>query len=119
MTPDNDHGAVYIAAACGTGDPFNEANFGATLLEGGHGIAWVGGLSMVGVGRWTHPDHGGMSSVQYYVMEKLLKNNLRLGDAVWQTLAQQANNLLGSSAEMATDLNGDPTLSYWGNPGGR
>jgi hypothetical protein len=119
LTPDNDHGAIYIAAACGTGDPFTEANFGATLLEGGHGIAWIGGLSMVGGGYWVQPGDGGISDMQYNVMKRLLYYNLRLGDAVWQTLALQANIQHNLSAGGATDLFGDPTLSYWGNPGGQ
>lgn len=119
LTPDNGHGAVYVIAACGTGAPVVEDNFGATLLEDGHGIAWVGGLSMLGAGWWKQPSHGGSFSMQYYVAEKLLKGHLRLGDAVWQTLAYLTNNLGDRSAGLATGLNGDPTLSYWGNPGGQ
>ncbi len=123
LSPDNEHGAVYVVASCSTGDVFVADNFGATLLEDGHGIAWVGGLSMISGGCWRQPAEGGSSSMQYYVMEKLLKNHLRLGDAVWQTLAHLTNHFTDASSRfstgLATDLNGDPTLSYWGNPGGQ
>jgi hypothetical protein len=107
LTPDHGHGSVYVVDSCGTGDPLDEGNFGATLLEGGHGVAWIGQLSTVG------------SNVRYPVFEKLLNRNLRLGDAVWQTLAEQVNRERFGTGDIATDLFGDPTLSYWGNPGGQ
>ncbi len=115
----NGHGAIYVVAACSTGDPFDQDNFGASLLAGRHGVAWVGGLSMVGVGGWMTPGNGAIGSVQYNVMERLLNRNLRLGDAVWQTLEYQVNHFNDLSAGGAVDLFGDPTLSYWGNPGGQ
>jgi hypothetical protein len=120
LTPDNGYGAIYDVEACSTGNPLAQGNFGATLLEQGHGIAWVGALSMSGgTWGWKHPNQDGAASVQYYVMEKLLGSDLRLGDAVWQTLAQEANKTSALSAQVTTDLYGDPTLSYWGNPGGQ
>lgn len=119
LTADDDHGAIYIVGACSTGNPWDQDNFGASLLAGGHGVAWVGGLSMVGVGSWVTPSDGDIGSVQYNVMERLLNRNLRLGDAVWQTLEYQVNHFSDLSAGGAVDLFGDPTLSYWGNPGGQ
>jgi hypothetical protein len=118
LTPHAGRAGVYFAAACATGAPTTEDNFGATLLQDGHSVAWVGGVSGISVGPWVDPSDGNILSVQYYVMEKMLKGDLRLGDAVWQTLARQAKDEFSGSPEIATDLYGDPTFSYWGNPGG-
>ncbi|MDY7080246.1 MAG: C25 family cysteine peptidase [Chloroflexota bacterium] len=111
LTPDNNHGSIYIAAACSTGYPLNYS-FGAKLLEQGHGVGWVGALNTISV----------IAPVDSEVTEKLLSHNLRLGDALWYTLARQATDpSLGNccSARWSTAMYGDPTLSYWGNPGGQ
>jgi hypothetical protein len=107
LTPDDGHGAVYMVDSCATGDPFDEGSFGATLLEGGHGVAWIGQLSSVG------------SNVRYPVLDRLLNRYLRLGDAVWETLEHNMNQPHPGTGDISTDLFGDPTLSYWGNPGGQ
>ena len=42
-----------------------------------------------------------------------------MGDALWQTLSIKALTNFSGSGELVTDLFGDPTLSYLGNPGGQ
>jgi hypothetical protein len=48
----------------------------------------------------------------------LLDRNLRLGDATWQAMTQYIANGNADISGLVFDLYGDPTLSYWGNPGG-
>jgi hypothetical protein len=119
VNPANGNGAIYFAAACSTGDPTNPNTFGVQLLREGDGVAWIGGLSMVNVGPWKKPGDGKIQSVNYYVIERLLNRNLRLGEAVWEGLEQKVDTTFDNSADAATALYGDPTLSYWGNPGGQ
>lgn len=119
LSPDNGRGSIYVVAACSTGNPNSSSSMGATLLEDGHGVAWVGGLSMVNVGPWKSPGNNGTFSIDYYTTRFLLDYDMRLGDAVWQTLQRQASVAFSGSTEIATGLYGDPSLSYWGNPGGQ
>jgi hypothetical protein len=116
LTPDNDRGAIYVMAACATGDPRNGNNFGANLLEEGHGVGWVG--MMDGVSLAAPP--------VIEVIERLLRDNLRLGDAVWHALdylcpsnSFYLEDYMAGTGRWLTTLYGDPTLSYWGNPGGQ
>jgi hypothetical protein len=112
LTPDHRHGSIYIAAACSTGYPLNYS-FGKKLLEQGHGVGWIGALNTISV----------IAPVDSQTTERLLSYNLRLGDALWYTLAEQATDPAIAkhrrSARWSTALYGDPTLSYWGNPGGQ
>ena len=108
LTPDKSHGAVYIAAACSTGYPLVNS-FGARLVEQGHGVGWVGALNVTRV----------IAPIDISVTTGLLHNHLRLGDALWYTLSREATNKDCCSARWSTGLYGDPTLSYWGNPGGQ
>jgi len=107
LAPAGAKGAIFQADSCSVGSGLDEGSFGATLLADGHGVAFIGALSMVS------------SSVQKQVEQRLLDNNMRLGNAVWQGLSYLALHNFTGSTELATDLFGDPTLSYWGNPGGQ
>jgi hypothetical protein len=107
LAPDNSHGSVYIAAACSTGSPLADS-FGSTLVEQGHGVGWIGALNVTRV----------IAPIDIDTTTQLLKYNLRLGDALWYTLSRHATNEDCCSARWSTGLYGDPTLSYWGNPGG-
>jgi hypothetical protein len=109
---------VYLMAACSTAAPDNVNNFAAQLLQNKHGVASIGGLNIVLVGSWKSKDHGKIQSTDYFITEYLLERNLRLGDAFWQALSARAQQASKASGELAMDLFGDPTLSYWGNPGG-
>jgi hypothetical protein len=108
LDPDKSRGSIYIAAACSTGYPLVNS-FGATVVEQGHGVGWVGALNVTRV----------IAPIDIQVTNALLKNNLRLGDALWHVLARQATVETCCSARWSTGLYGDPTLSYWGNPGGQ
>ena len=112
LTPDNGHGSVFITAACSTSSP-DKYSLGIRSLEEGHGVGWVGSLNVTSV---TAPVNIGTT-------ERLLYKNLRMGDALWQTLASRASStnrkIWTKSANWSTALYGDPTLSYWGNPGGQ
>ena len=119
LSSQHGYGAIYILGACLTGDPTHTDNIGATILANGYGVGWVGGLNIVTVGSWFKADDGNIQTLTYYVAKLLLDRNLRLGDAVWQTLAQGIEKGNYGSGVVAVDLYGDPTLSYWGNPGGQ
>ena len=119
LTPDNSRGAVYFAASCSTGSALSATNFGMTLLKNGNGVAWIGALNMINVGGWTQPGSDQVLSTNYWIVERMLSDNLRLGDAVWQSLEFQQEGQNTGSAGVSHTLYGDPTLSFWGNPGGQ
>ncbi len=108
LTPDKSHGAVYISAACSTSSPLHNS-FGATVLGQGHGVGYVGALNVTRV----------IAPIDIDTTTRLLKLYNRLGDALWYTLEQHATIKDCCSARWSTGLYGDPSLSYWGNPGGQ
>jgi len=108
LAPDKSYGSVYIAAACSTSSPLS-SSFGATVLGQGHGVGYVGALNVTRV----------IAPIDIDTTTSLLKYNLRLGDALWYTLSTLATTEECCSARWSTGLYGDPTLSYWGNPGGQ
>ncbi len=121
LTPRNGNGAVFITASCSTGDYTDPNSFGATALSEGNGVAWVGGLATVQYyGNWTtvnNGPYGGMEDMDYFVSQRLLDRNLRVGDAFWQAMKQYLANGNTDFSGIDYDLYGDPTMSYWGNPG--
>src|SRR6185369_12878173 len=59
-------GAVFVLAACSTGDHTEPNNLGASLLSNGTGVAWVGGIGTVGYsGGWTKPGDGAVQDFSY------------------------------------------------------
>ncbi len=117
-------GPVFLLAACSTGEFDDPNSLGAALLSNNQGTAWVGGTGVVPYsGGWQNPGNGGMQSINYNVAYRMLNYNQRLGDAVWDTMniymiAAKQHPEQGWWAQ-DYDLYGDPTLSYWGNPGGQ
>lgn len=121
VTPKDANGSIFITASCSTGEYKDPNNFGATILSQGHGVAWVGGLETVQYySGWTQPNNGpagGMMDLDYFVSQRLLDRNLRVGDAFWQAMSQFLHNGNTDFSGIDYDLYGDPTMSYWGNPG--
>jgi hypothetical protein len=121
VTPKNGNGSIFITASCSTGEYSDPNSFGATILSQGHGVAWVGGLETVQYyGGWNQPNngpYGGMMDLDYFVSQRLLDRNLRVGDAFWQAMSQFLHNGNTDFSGIDYDLYGDPTMSYWGNPG--
>ena len=107
VPPAGAKGAVFQAVACSAGSGLDQDSFGASILKEGHGVGFIGALSMSS-GNSMEP-----------IAQRLLDLNLPLGDAVWQTLSIKALTNFTGSGELVTDLFGDPTLSYLGNPGGQ
>lgn len=113
-------GPVYIVAACSTADFLDPDNLGATILSGGKGAAFVGALTTAQYRQgWTTVGGGGMNDAAYYITRNLLGRHMRLGDAVWQGLSEYIRRGNTDFSTVVFDLYGDPTLSYWGNPGGQ
>ena len=54
--------------------------------------------------------------LNYFVSQRLLDRNLRVGDAFWQAMKQYLVNGNTDFSGVDYDLYGDPTMSYWGNP---
>jgi hypothetical protein len=119
IAADNARGSIYYMMACLTASPTTNDNLAATLLKQGHGVASIGALSVVTVGGFKQKDDGNAQTTNFYVFKKLLGRNLRLGDAFWQAMGEQIKKSNRGSGTLAMDLYGDPTLSYWGNPGGQ
>ncbi len=117
---------IYVVAACSTGDWTNPVNFGAEMLSRQNATAWMGGIGVLPYSKgWQQPGDGGIQDISVNVNRRLLVDQLRLGDAVWQTMAaymaqikQHPTPHLTSWWAFNYDLFGDPTLSYFGNAGG-
>ncbi|MCC6188185.1 MAG: hypothetical protein IT318_04095, partial [Anaerolineales bacterium] len=110
-------GAIWMVIACSTGLWESEANFGTQLLRSNAGTAWVGGVGTVPTTA--------AEQVTQLIAHRLLGFEMRLGEAVWDGLGSYMQNIYTGSSRwhapwwvFVTDLFGDPTLSYWGNPGG-
>jgi hypothetical protein len=112
-------GSVFVLLACSNASPTNSSNLAATILADGHGPASVAALSVVTVGSWLNENHGNVESIGYYVNKRLVSNSYRLGEAVWWTMADLVHKKISGSGGVAYDLYGDPTLSFYGNPGGQ
>lgn len=117
-------GGIFILAGCETGRWDNTSSVAATLLAGGKGVAWVGGVNTVKAAIWQNPGDGAMQDIAYDVTDHLIKDNRPLGDAVWDSLQdhmahnQQMQQLYGAAPtwiDISFDLYGDPSLGYWGN----
>lgn len=116
-------GAVYVIAACSTGEAWQPNSLGALILNWGRGVAWAGGTGVLPYrGGWQQPFNGAMQTIDYDVTRHMLEDNWRLGEAVWRTMedymARVKAGQEGGWWAFNYDLFGDPTLSYWGNPGG-
>jgi hypothetical protein len=115
---------VFLIAACSTGEFKDPDNLGAALLQFSEGTAWVGGTEVTPYQPgWQSPGQGGFQDITFNIAQRMITGNQRLGDAVWQTM----NNFMVNAKlhpkqgwwAQDFDLYGDPTLSYWGNPGGQ
>jgi hypothetical protein len=116
---------VFLVAACDTGQFDDPNSLGAALLHNSQGTAWAGGVGTVPYsGGWQKPSDGGMQGINYNIAYRMLNYNQRLGDAVWDVMniymidAKKPPYFPGWWAQ-DYDLYGDPTLNYWGDPGGQ
>jgi hypothetical protein len=119
LTPDYSRGAIFMLVSCNTIAPSNQSNIGATLLANGHGIATVGGLNIITVGNWFDENSGRATTDNYYTVQRLLDEAYRLGEAFWWTLSSRIAAGDPGSGTIGEGLYGDPTLSFFGNPGGQ
>ena len=125
MNARNGQAPIYVVAACSTGNWADPVNFGAEMLARGNAIAWTGGTGKLPYSpAWRQPGHGGMQDISVGINRRLLSSQMRLGDAVWQTMAEHMAKIkqspwpFGGWWAFNYDLYGDPTLSYFGNAGG-
>ena len=118
LTADNTLGGVYAIMACSVGDPDTSGNFASTILSGGHGVAAIGALSVVGVGSFTGASVTNSLAQQdnYFITQRILLQNQRLGDAVWGTLSERLQKNSNGSGQISLTLFGDPSMSYLGDP---
>lgn len=119
LMPDDSRGAIFMLVSCNTIAPSNENNIGATLLANGHGVATVGGLNIITVGNWFDESNGLATTDNYYTTRRLLDDAYRLGEAFWWTLSDRIAAGDPGSGTLGEGLYGDPTLSFFGNPGGQ
>jgi hypothetical protein len=116
--PEGGRGSIYVLIACSTADPNDPSNLAATILAGGHGPASVGSLSTSGVGSWWSESDKNAGTIGYFVVRRLLHNHYRMGESVWWVLADLIQRDQAGSGGVTYSLYGDPTLSYFANPGG-
>lgn len=114
----NGEGAIYLLGGCMTGQYDSADTLGSWLLAAGRGVAWIGATSYsVYTTGWKEPAHGNVETFVYLTGLKMLDSDLRLGEALWQTMSERLKVGHDLNA-LVFDLYGDPSLSYWGNPGG-
>ena len=118
IDPKGSRGSVFVLLACNNASPKNSDNLAATILADGHGPASVAALSVVTVGSWFNETNGNVESIGYYVNKRLLSHSHRLGEALWWTMADLLHDKKSGSGGISYELYGDPTLSFFGNPGG-
>ncbi|MCX7859880.1 MAG: C25 family cysteine peptidase [Chloroflexus sp.] len=123
VTPRYGSAPIYVVAACETGHWANPSNFGAEMLARNNATAWAGGIGVMPYSPgWQQPGQGGMQDISVGVNRRLLVDQMRLGDAVWQTMAEYMAKVKagqeGGWWAFNYDLFGDPTLSYFGNASG-
>lgn len=115
---------VFLIAACSTGEFEDPNNLGAALLQFSKGTAWVGATAIAPYQQgWQSLGQGGFQDITFNIAQQMITGNQRLGDAVWGVM----NNFMAYAKlhpkqgwwAQDFDLYGDPTLSYWGNPGGQ
>ncbi len=116
ITPSG-RGAIWLVVACETGAWSSQDNFGAELLRQKDGIAWIGGVGTIPTTT--------AEEVSYQIAANLFTSEMRLGDAVWQALGNRMQQMYNSPNRwnwgwwvFVYTLFGDPSLAYWGNPGG-
>jgi hypothetical protein len=119
INPDGSRGGVYVLMGCSTAEAENPNNISANILANGHGPAAIGAYSGIGVGSWFERDDGGSGSLGYYFGQLIVHHSYRLGEAVWWGLADMLYRNVSGSGGVAMGLYGDPTLSFYGNPGGQ
>jgi hypothetical protein len=112
-------GSIFVLLACNNASPTNPDNLAATILSGGHGPASVAALGVVLVGSWFDEDDKNVATIGYEINERLLSRSYRLGEAVWWTLADLNHENRAGSGGVQYDLYGDPSLNFFGNPGGQ
>jgi hypothetical protein len=118
ISPDGTRGSIFVLVACLNASPDDPSNLAATILSDGHGPASVAALSVVTVGNWFDESDGNDESIGYYITKRLVSNGYRLGESMWWTLADLVHKGNSGSGGVAYDLYGDPTLTFFGNPGG-
>jgi hypothetical protein len=123
MNPRYGSAPIYVVAACSTGNWADPVNFGAEMLSRFNATAWAGGVGVLPYRPgWQQPGQGGVQDISVGVNRRLLADQMRLGDAVWQTMAEYMAKVKagqeGGWWAFNYDLFGDPTLSYFGNAGG-
>jgi hypothetical protein len=118
LTADNAMGAIFYVMACSTADPDKSNNFAASILSGGHGVATIAAMSVIGVGSWTGPISTGSVAQHdnYFIAQRIFSQNQLVGDALWGTLSERLKKNSHGSGQLAISLFGDPSLSYQGNP---
>ncbi len=112
--------SIIFACSCFNGDPDSD-NLGKELIKNGSaGIVASSRLSWYSIG-WSHKDHGGNASIDYYFFENLINKNNRVGEALYNSKVHYSNHFLYSSWgwvgwQNMFDFNlyGDPSMCHTG-----
>jgi outer membrane protein assembly factor BamB len=99
---------IFVTQSCLTILYDHTNTLGSRMLSDGYAVGYVGGLGL----EW-----GGADLFNATVTDQILVHGRRLGDAFWRALRYHITLPLPNTSFLVEDLFGDPTLSYWGNPG--
>jgi hypothetical protein len=99
---------IFFAEACSTLRFDVVDTLGARLLSNGFAVGYVGAL---------HDGRIGGEELYSTMAEQILVRSQRMGDAFWNTTRYYFTRPVNHLNPLILDLFGDPTLSYWGNPG--
>jgi len=114
------YASIIFACSCHNGDPENN-NLGKALIRhGSAGIVASSRLSWYSIG-WSHENHGGNASIDYYFFDNLINKNNMVGEALYNSKVHYSNNFVYSSWGWVCwqnlfdfNLYGDPALCYTG-----
>lgn len=116
----DEYASIIFACSCFNGDPEADNLGKAMLKQGSAGIVASSRLSWYSIG-WSHKDHGGNASIDYYFFENLINNKNRVGEALYNSKVHYSNHFLYSSWGWVCwqnlfdfNLYGDPSMCHTG-----
>ena len=117
----NRYPGLYVTASCLTIQFQQENSLGSFFLTNRYAIGYLGGLGLED-GVWNWRDYRGNSQgtnadFSYMFTNQVIARGQRLGDAFWNSMQHYIANGNTDYNGMTEEFYGDPTLSYWGNPG--
>lgn len=105
--------SILFSCSCSNADPENDKNLGKTLLRNG-AVCFIGATKeSIYFPGWQTAENEGNMAITYYFFDKLINNNVSIGQALYTTLTDSwYNDTIPIFKNMLTfNIYGDPSLS--------